>query len=132
MKLEANNEGGLTAKEVFSGLVLETAEGNMLAVCMRDDTIEMQVVGTGRWFRADMDTGMIYEMRCQREALMAPADTETESDLKEQVEQAKAVRDISKFTEAELETEPVTDEEFAEYMKPAPPGAGAANWKPAG
>jgi hypothetical protein len=55
MKIEVNNESGLTAKEVFNGLVLETAEGNMLTVCMRDDTVEMPVVGTGRWFRADMD-----------------------------------------------------------------------------
>ena len=62
MKVEVNSEGGLLLKEVFNGLVLETAEGNMLTVCMRDDTIEMQVVGTGRWFRADMESGEIFEM----------------------------------------------------------------------
>ena len=61
MKIEVNSEGGLLAKEVFNGLVLETAEGNMLYVCMRDDAVEMQVVDTGRWFRADMETGQIYE-----------------------------------------------------------------------
>ena len=62
MKVEVHSEGGLLLKEVFNGLVLETGEGNMLTVCMRDDTIEMQVVGTGRWFRADMESGEIYEM----------------------------------------------------------------------
>lgn len=62
MRIEVNSEGGLLAKEVFNGLVLETKEGNMLTVRMRDDTVEMQVVGTGRWFRADMETGQIYEM----------------------------------------------------------------------
>ena len=62
MKVEVNSEGGLLLKEVFNGLVLETGEGNRLTVCMRDDTIEMQVVGTGRWFRADMESGEIYEM----------------------------------------------------------------------
>ena len=62
MKFEVNSEGGLLLKEVFSGLVLETGEGNRLTVCMRDDTIEMQVVGTGRWFRADMESGEIFEL----------------------------------------------------------------------
>jgi len=62
MRIEVNNDGGLLAKEVFRGLVLETAEGNMLTVVMRDDTVEMQVVGTGRWFRADMETGQIFEI----------------------------------------------------------------------
>lgn len=62
MEIGVNSEGGLLLKKVFSGLVLETEEGNMLTVCMRDDTIEMRVVGTGRWFRADMESGEIYEL----------------------------------------------------------------------
>ena len=62
MKSEVNSEGGLLLKEVFSGVVLETGKGHKLTVCMRDDTMEMQVVGTGRWFRADMESGEIYEM----------------------------------------------------------------------
>ena len=76
MRLGVNSEGGLLAKEVFNGLVLETAEGNMLTVCMRDDTVEMQVVGTGRWFRADMDTGEIYEMARTHAVDSSPAETE--------------------------------------------------------
>lgn len=76
MRIEVNSEGGLLAKEVFSGLVLETEQGNMLTVCMRDDTVEMQVVGTGRWFRADMDTGQIYEMARTQAVDGSPPETE--------------------------------------------------------
>lgn len=76
MRIEVNSEGGLLAKEVFDGLVLETDEGNMLTICMRDDTVEMQVVGTGRWFRADMETGQVYEMVRTKDIDGSPTETE--------------------------------------------------------
>jgi hypothetical protein len=90
MRVSVNSDGGLTLKEVFSGLALETAEGNMLAVCMRDDTVEMQVVGSGRWFRANMETGEIYEMAiCHEEAPKFPG---VDIDAVHKAEQAQATK----------------------------------------
>jgi hypothetical protein len=64
MKIEASGEDGGTIilKEVFCSAVLETAEGNKLAVCMRDDTVEMSVVGSEIWHRANMQTGSVDQM----------------------------------------------------------------------
>ena len=60
MKIEVDYEGedrGIVIKEVFSGAYIETAEGNRIGFCMRDDTIEFNVLpkaGGYRWFRIDM------------------------------------------------------------------------------
>lgn len=54
MKIETGPEGLLILKEIFGNVVLETAEGNRLAVCMRDDAIEFSVPGSGRWARANL------------------------------------------------------------------------------
>lgn len=64
MKIEASDmDGGTTVlKEVFNSVVLETAEGKQFAICMRDDTVEMTVVGSEEWYRADMSTGRIEEL----------------------------------------------------------------------
>ena len=64
MKIEASGiDGGtLILKEVFNSVVLETGEGNQFAICMRDDTVEMTVVGSDEWYRADMSTGRIEEL----------------------------------------------------------------------
>ena len=64
MKIEPSRiDGGtLVLKEVFSSIVFETKEGNQFAICMRDDTVEMKVVGCDRWFRANMQTGDIEEL----------------------------------------------------------------------
>ena len=59
MKLEINQQGQQVLKEVFNSIILETKEGNQLAICMRDDTVEMSVVGSDEWYRADMATGKI-------------------------------------------------------------------------
>ena len=61
MKIEADEEYNLVLKEVFNSVILETAEGNKFAICMRDDTVEMTVPGSDKWFRADMSTGEIKE-----------------------------------------------------------------------
>ncbi len=64
MKIESSDiDGGtIVLKEVFNSLLLETAEGNQFAICMRDDTVEMTVVGSDKCFRADMESGDISEL----------------------------------------------------------------------
>lgn len=64
MKIESSDiDGGtIVLKEVFNSVLLETAEGNRFAICMRDDTVEMTVSGSGKWYRADMQAGTVKEM----------------------------------------------------------------------
>lgn len=62
MKIEVNEQGSLVLKEVYNSIILETEEGNKFAICMRDDTVEMTVAGSDKWFRANMDTGQIEEL----------------------------------------------------------------------
>jgi hypothetical protein len=64
MKIDVDNiDGGtLVLKEVFNSIVLETEEGNRFAICMRDDTVEMTVIGSEKWFRANMQEGTIEEL----------------------------------------------------------------------
>jgi hypothetical protein len=58
MKLETNQDGTIVLKEVFSGILMETGEGNRVGICMRDDTFEINVIPkgeqVGRWHRVDM------------------------------------------------------------------------------
>lgn len=59
-KQDQLHEGMYTSlQEIYGNTVLETAEGKQLAICMRDDTIEMSVVGKGGWYRANMQTGEV-------------------------------------------------------------------------
>ena len=65
MKIEhkmIGDEHVLSLQEIFCNTVLETEEGNQLAICMRDDTIEISVVGSDDWYRADMQTGEIKKL----------------------------------------------------------------------
>ena len=59
MKIEVNGNCGLVLKEVFSGVQLETEEGNRLGVCMRDNSFDICVMPRGKfpkiWFRVDME-----------------------------------------------------------------------------
>jgi hypothetical protein len=52
--------------EVFSGAFLETSEGNRIGFCMRDDTIEFNVLPKGSnsslWYRIDMQTREVTKM----------------------------------------------------------------------
>ncbi len=59
MKVSVDQERNIVLKEIFNGVILETAEGNQLAICMRDDTFEMKLVGTDNWHRVDVKTGDI-------------------------------------------------------------------------
>jgi len=57
MKIEVAEDRTVLLKEIYCNTVLETAEGNQVAICMRDDTIEFNVVKFNKWYRIDMQTG---------------------------------------------------------------------------
>ena len=59
MKVSVDEERNIVLKEVFNSVILETEEGNQLAICMRDNTFEMKLVGTDNWHRVDVKTGDI-------------------------------------------------------------------------
>jgi len=52
----------LSLQEIFCNTVIETKEKNRIAICMRDDTIELSVVGSNRWYRANIETGSFEEI----------------------------------------------------------------------
>jgi hypothetical protein len=62
MKVSVNERGVLVLKEIFGNTVLETAEGNQLVVNMRDNTFEMSVVGSERWWRFSIEDAAPYEL----------------------------------------------------------------------
>lgn len=43
MKIDIDQFNNLRLREVFSGVLMETSEGNQIGVCMRDDTLEINV-----------------------------------------------------------------------------------------
>jgi len=69
VRIEQVDIGGsicMVVKEVYDGLILETSEGNRIAVCMRDDTFEVVILGDpgveDRIHRVDMKNGNIYPL----------------------------------------------------------------------
>ena len=66
MIIDIDQHNKLRLKEVFSGVLLETSEGNQIGVCMRDDTLEINVCPAGKntdnWWRVNMHTGEIKRM----------------------------------------------------------------------
>jgi hypothetical protein len=66
MRIDIDQHNHLRLKEVFSGVLLETTEGNQIGVCMRDDTLEINVCpagkNTGNWWRVNMQTKEIERM----------------------------------------------------------------------
>lgn len=58
-------------KEVYSGAILETSEGNRIGFCMRDDTVEFNVIPAGsdrsQWFRVNMQTLEVEKMGHENE-----------------------------------------------------------------
>jgi len=59
MKIEAREGYGITLKEVFEGVRLETKEGENVSICMRDGGFEMAV-----WFAGDTEgQGGKYSIR---------------------------------------------------------------------
>ena len=62
MKIETkqDKEGFyLSLQEIYCGVVLETREGNQISICMRDDTIEFNVIKFDKRYRINMQTGEI-------------------------------------------------------------------------
>ena len=66
MKIDIDENGTIRLCEVFSGILLETEEGNQISVCMRDDTLEINVMPKGEntknWWRVNMQNGTIANM----------------------------------------------------------------------
>ena len=69
MKIEVKNvwkDHIIVLKEVYNGIGLETSEGNLIGICMRDDTFEINVMPKGavqsKWFRVNMQTRTVEEM----------------------------------------------------------------------
>lgn len=63
MKIDENEDGEVVIKELYSGAMLETSEGNQIGICMRDDTFEINIIpedGNGsNWWRVNMQDGTI-------------------------------------------------------------------------
>ena len=62
MKIDVDEERNIRLKEVYSGVLLETSEGNQLGVCMRDDTFELTIPKLDRYYTIDMKTGDIMDL----------------------------------------------------------------------
>jgi hypothetical protein len=66
MKIDIGPHNNMRLREVFSGILLETEEGNQIGVCMRDDTLEINVCPDGKnsdnWWRVNMQAGTIEKM----------------------------------------------------------------------
>jgi hypothetical protein len=79
MKIEIDESRNMILKEVYTGFMLETQEGNRIAICMRDDTFEINImpkgIHTGNWHRIDMQSGRIENMKRIREShnILCPA-----------------------------------------------------------
>jgi hypothetical protein len=66
MKITTDEDGTLVIGEVFSGAYIETAEGNRIGFCLRDDTIEFNILPKGtdvsQWHRVNMQTLEVEKM----------------------------------------------------------------------
>jgi len=66
--MKLSSEGSTTVlEEVYSGVLMRTDEGNEIGICMRDDTLEINVcpggTDTENWWRVNMQTGRIECMQ---------------------------------------------------------------------
>lgn len=50
MRIETNDKGEIILKEVYSGIGLETSDGEYMGICMRDTGFEFNYNGT--WYSA--------------------------------------------------------------------------------
>lgn len=66
MRIGIDKDGHLVLKEVYSGVLMETQEGNQIGICMRDDTFEINIIpknGKSQWFRVNMQEVAISAMK---------------------------------------------------------------------
>lgn len=59
MKIEVNEKNGITLKEVYTGVSLETSDGETMGICMRDSGFEFSY--QGKWYEAK--NGVLKEMK---------------------------------------------------------------------
>ena len=65
MKTDTNQNEEIVSKEVCSGVLLETPEGNAIGICMRDNIFEINILpkdGVEHWYRVNMEKGEITLM----------------------------------------------------------------------
>jgi len=66
MRIDVDSQGHVVLKEVYSGVMLETKEGNRIGICMRDDSFEINVLPKGHtdhcWQIVNMKTCNITRM----------------------------------------------------------------------
>lgn len=65
IEIEVNSLGEIVLKEVYSGILMETSEGNKIGICMRDNTFEINVIpkeGMTQWHRVHMESSSIKVM----------------------------------------------------------------------
>jgi len=66
MKITIDEDHSIVIGEVFSGAYIETEEGNRIGFCLRDDTIEFNVLpkdgGKSQWHRVNMQTLEVEKM----------------------------------------------------------------------
>ncbi len=79
IKISVDEDGALVIGEVFSGAYIETAEGNRIGFCLRDDTIEFNVLPKEsdekdcRWYRVNMQTREVERMGVESEKDFGPS-----------------------------------------------------------
>lgn len=66
MRIDVDRTLGVPViKEVYSGALIETSEGNRVGFCMRDDTVELHIMpanGPSNWYRVDMQSATMIVM----------------------------------------------------------------------
>ena len=62
MKIEVNEQKQIVLKEVFDPIIMQTNRGDLFTIYMCNNTIEMTIAGSDKWYRANMDTGYIEEL----------------------------------------------------------------------
>lgn len=67
MKITGYTDRGIVLEEVYNGVLLRTEEGNEIGICMRDDTLEINVMPKGaisnNWWRVNMQSETIERMQ---------------------------------------------------------------------
>lgn len=59
MKITVNEDRSIVLKEVYSGIILETSDGETMGICMRDSGFEFSY--QGQWYSAQ--NGKIEPMK---------------------------------------------------------------------
>lgn len=67
MNISVNENRELVLEEIYNGILLRTRDGNAIGVCMRDDTLEINIIPKtateSNWWRVDMQKGTIEPLR---------------------------------------------------------------------